>query len=164
MDRGRFIQYVESNQRELRRFLTALCCGDSALADDLAQETLVKAYLACDSFREECRFTSWIYRIACNTFVSNRRSRTLSEPLSEAACMASGERADSTLDYEHLYKALDLLSAKERSAILLHYMQGYSVAEIAGITGSSEEAVKQQLSRGRQHLKGFLNEQPYGGR
>lgn len=120
MDRGRFIQYVESNQRELRRFLTALCCGDSALADDLAQETLVKAYLACDSFREECRFTSWIYRIAYNTFVSNRRSRTLSEPLSEAACMASGERADSTLEYDHLYKALDLLSAKERSAILLH--------------------------------------------
>ena len=113
---------------------------------------------------QTCALPIWIYRIAYNTFVSNRRSRTLSEPLSEAACMASGERADSTLEYDHLYKALDLLSAKERSAILLHYMQGYSVAEIAGITGSSEEAVKQQLSRGRQHLKGFLTEQPYGGR
>ncbi|MDE6854472.1 MAG: RNA polymerase sigma factor [Muribaculaceae bacterium] len=164
MDRGQFIQYVESNQRDLRRFLTALCCGDSALADDLAQETLLKAYLACDSFREECRFSSWIYRIAYNTFVSNRRGHTSAAPLAEGRDVAGSERADRAFEYDDLYSALDRLSAKERSAILLHYMQGYSIAEIAGITECSEDAVKQQLSRGRQHLKGFLNNQPYGGR
>ena len=44
-------------------------------------------------------------------------------------------------------------------AILLHYMQGYAVDEIAEITESSLEAVKQQLSRGRKHLKVLLTEE-----
>ena len=74
MNKQQFISHVESNQKAVRRFLTALCCGDTALADDLAQDTFVKAYLSSDSFREDSKFTTWIYRIAYNTFVSNRRS------------------------------------------------------------------------------------------
>ena len=158
MDLQQFIRHVESNQRAVRRFLTALCCGDAAMADDLAQDTFVKAYLSCDTFRGDSKFSVWIYRIAYNTFVSSRRSARQSEPISEAERMSGTDRADSAFEYQALYTALEQLSEKERTAILLYYMQGYAINEIAEITGASVEAVKQQLSRGRRNLKGLLTE------
>ena len=53
--------------------------------------------------------------------------------------------------------ALATLSAKERSAVVMFYMSGYSVKEIAAMTDCSEDAVKKQLSRGRDNLKTILN-------
>lgn len=157
MDRQQFIKYVESNQRAVRRFLTALCCGDTVLADDLAQDTFVKAYLSCDDFRETSKFSTWIYRIAYNTFVSNRRSARQTEPIAAAEHTGADERSDSSFRYQALYMALGRLSDKERTAVLLHYMQGYAINEIAEINASSPEAVKQQLSRARRHLKDLLD-------
>lgn len=72
--------------------------------------------------------------------------------------MPGSDAADEAFRYQHLYLALDRLSVKERTAILLHYMQGYAINEIAEITNSSVDAVKAQLSRGRQHLKDLLND------
>ncbi len=158
MDRQQFIKYVEDNQRAVRRFLTALCCGDSALADDIAQETFIKVYLSCDGFREDSKFSTWIYRIAYNAFLSDRRSQRQSDALTEAVLMPGTDNADSAFRYQHLYLALDRLTVKERTAILLHYMQGYAINEIAEITDSSTDAVKAQLSRGRQHLKDLLKD------
>ncbi len=158
MDRQQFIKYVEDNQRAVRRFLTALCCGDSALADDIAQETFIKVYLSCDGFREDSKFSTWIYRIAYNAFLSDRRSQRQSDALTEVALMPGTDSADSAFRYQHLYLALDRLTVKERTAILLHYMQGYAINEIAEITDSSTDAVKAQLSRGRQHLKDLLKD------
>lgn len=157
MTREQFISYVESTQDALRRFLVALCCGDAALADDLAQETYIKAYLSADTFREESRFTTWLYRIACNTFVSDRRSRRISEPVEShenSLCADSG--TDEAFRYQALYAAMAQLSEKERTAIVLYYLQGYQIKEICQITGAKDDAVKQQLSRGRLHLKKLL--------
>lgn len=158
MDQRQFIQYVENNQRAVRRFLTVLCCGDAALADDLAQDTFVKAYLSSDDFREESKFSTWVYRIAYNTFVSHRRSYRPVDSLGVAECVADERHADTGLEYQALYQALDRLSDKERSAVVLYYMQGYSISEVAEITGASVDAVKQQLSRGRTHLKCLIKE------
>lgn len=157
MDRGQFIEHVKDSQKAVRRFLTALCCGDSSLADDLAQDTFVKAYLSCDGFRGDSKFSTWIYRIAYNTFMSHRRSLKVYEPIDAAECVSSRKHTDRAFEYQELYCALSRLSEKERSAILLYYMQGYSINKIAVINGSTPDAVKQQLSRGRQHLKGILS-------
>lgn len=158
MTRQEFIRQVESNQEAVRRFLTALCCGDGGLADDLAQDAFMKAYLSLSDFRGESRFRTWVFRIAYTTFLSDRRAcRQQLEPIELAAGVASVVRADSGFDNQALYAALHRLSEKERSAILLHYMQGYSVSEIAEITESSAGAVKQLLSRGRHHLKDLLS-------
>lgn len=156
MDRQQFIRYVECNQRAVRRFLTALCCGDTALADDLAQDTFVKAYLSCDSFREDSKFLTWIYRIAYNTFLNHRRSQQFTTGYEEATAISGNDNADSSFRYQALYTALNRLPGKERTSVLLHYMEGYSIKEIAVITESSEDAVKQHLSRGRTHLRGLL--------
>lgn len=159
MTQQQFIHCVESNQKELRRFLSALCCGDTALADDLAQDTLVKAYLSCEGFRENSKFTTWIYRIAYNTYVSHHRNQKQADSLSAAATMESGLNSDQSFKYQELYTALNRLTDKERTAILLYYMQGYAINEIAEITETSIDAIKAQLSRGRKHLKGLLEEE-----
>lgn len=160
MTRKEFISHVEVNQKTVRRFLTALCCGDNELADDLAQDTFVKAYLSLDSFREDSKFITWIFRIAYNTFISHTRNihNSLSKnvSLNEAEIFPGKANSDAIFDYQELYLALEKLSDKERSAILLHYMQGYSVNEIAEINDSTVDAVKKQLSRARQHLQILL--------
>ena len=111
----------------MRRFLLALCEGDRMEAEDIAQEAMVKA-------------AGW-----------NRRT-----DLDAAEEMPGGPRADDAFQYQELYEAIGTLPLKEKSAILLFYVSGYSVKEIAKITGSSQLAVKQQLSRGRSKLRQIL--------
>lgn len=156
MDRREFIAYVERNQETVRRFLTALCCGDTDKADDLAQDTFLKAYLACGSFRGDSKFTTWIFKIAYNTFLSGRRSMQPSVDIDEARYLEGDESSDGNFKYQDLYAALENISETERSTILLYYMQGYQIKEIAEITSATVETVKQRLSRGRKHLKNLL--------
>ena len=62
----RFIDLVKVEQEPLRRFLLALCGGDSALADDIAQDSLVRAYVASGSFLGLSKFRTWLFKIAYN--------------------------------------------------------------------------------------------------
>lgn len=158
MDRQQFIRHVTECQEAVRRFLVALCCGDASLADDIAQDTFVKAYLACDTFREDSKFTTWIYRIAYNTFLSNRRDSKSFDSLTGNESIYTEINAEDEFEYQSLYNALAKLTERERSAILLHYIQGYSIKEIAELIEASNDAVKQYLSRGRQHLRSLIKE------
>ena len=65
----------------------------------------------------------------------------------------NAQTADCNFRYQDLYMALHTLPYKERTSLLLFYMKGYSIKEIARIVDCSEDAVKKQLSRGRDHLK-----------
>lgn len=156
MDKEMFLHHVESNQRSLRRFLVALCCGDTMLAEDIAQETLMKAYLSLGKFNDNYNFASWLYKIACNTFYSYCRKQRFTQPESSAVQIPSEANTDDTFKYQSLYLALNLLSERERTAILLYYMHGYDVTEISEISGGSATSIRQLLSRGRKHLKELL--------
>ncbi len=157
MTREQFINHVEGTQKTFRRFLVALCCGDSALADDIAQDAYLKAYLSCDSFNNPDKFNAWIFRIGYNTFINHKRSEKIHADYDEARNVMSGETTDSQFRYQELYSALNKLPGKERTSVLLFYMEGYSIKEIAEIEETSQDAVKQHLSRGRNHLRGLLS-------
>lgn len=144
---------MEREQEALRGFLLALCCGNKGDADDLAQEALVKAYLSSAGYQDQGRFRSWLYKIAYNTFLNHRASLRSTESIDEARTLISNAGADSGFEHQDLYLALRTLPPKERSAITLFYLNGYSIKEIAAITDTSEDAVKKQLSRGRDKLK-----------
>ncbi len=159
MTREQFISYVEGTQKEFRRFLVALCCGDSALADDVAQEAYVKAYLSCDNFNNPDRFRAWIFRIGYTTFLNCKRSERLFADYEAAGNVVSTDAADADFRYQDLYMAMNRLPDKERMSVLLFYMEGYSVKEIAEIEDVSQDAVKQHLARGRNHLRGLLSNQ-----
>ncbi len=156
MTREVFIAHVEREQDALRGFLLALCCGKKDDADDLAQDALVKAYLSLAGYRDEGKFRSWLFKIAYNTFLSHKASCRTMDSIDEARTLIGGTEADSSFEHQDLYLALRTLPPKERSAITLYYLNGYSIKEIAAITVASEGAVKQQLSRGRDKLKSNL--------
>ena len=153
MTREVFIAQVEREQEALRGFLLALCCGKKDDADDLAQDALVKAYLSCAGYQDKGKFRSWLYKIAYNTFLNHKASLRCTESIDEARTMVSSVSSDSEFEHQDLYLALRTLPPKERSAITLFYLNGYNIKEIAAITESSEDAIKKQLSRGRDKLK-----------
>ncbi len=153
MTRETFIANVEREQEALRGFLLALCCGNKDEADDLAQDALVKAYISSSGYQEKGRFRSWLFKIAHNTFLNHKVSCRITESLDEARTLISSSSPDASFEHQDLYLALRTLPPKERSAITLFYLNGYNIKEIAAITDTSEDAVKKQLSRGRDKLK-----------
>lgn len=156
MTRESFMQHVAQEQESLRRFLLALCCGNKPEADDMAQEALIKAYMSLDRYTEQQRFASWLMKIAHNTFLDSRRTIHYTEDLAEATYLAATDHSDTCFRYQDLYAALDTLPRKERSAVLLFYMQGYTIKEIGEIINCSQSAVKKQLERGRDKLRDIL--------
>ncbi|MBQ1634648.1 MAG: RNA polymerase sigma factor [Bacteroidaceae bacterium] len=153
MTREVFITHVEREQEALRGFLLALCCGNRDDADDLAQDTLVKAYISSTGYQDKGKFRSWLFKIAHNTFLNHKASLRMTESIDEARKLISSTSTDAAFQHQDLYLALRTLPPKERSAITLFYLSGYSIKEIAMITETKEEAVKKQLSRGRDKLK-----------
>ena len=153
MTRDRFISEVRACQGRLRRFLASLC-GDAALADDLAQEALVRAYVSSDRFIGN--FKAWLFRIAYNCFIDNLRrvpapSASMDSP--EVLHVADGSASDAACRHEELRRALTRIPEKERTAIVLHYFEDLPVKEIASIMQVPAGTVKYHLSVGRDHLR-----------
>ena len=150
MTKEEFITHVRTEQNALRGFLLALCCGNKDEADDILQDSLVKAYLALGHYSDSGKFHSWIFKIAFNTFLNHNAAMHRHAPLEEAETIGVSQD-----DFEHqpLYLALSTLPPRERSAVTLYYLNGCSIKEIAVISGCSADAVKKQLSRGREKLK-----------
>ena len=156
MTREQFIEIINIEQERLRRFLLALCCGNRDGADDIAQNALLKAYLSISKYEG----TTWLYRIAYNLFIdTNRCRRTLQSLETLEKHVDATFDADRDFRYQPLYMALEKLPPKERTAILLFYLKGYSIKEIADIVDATEDAVKKQLSRGRVKLKNLLKDE-----
>ena len=156
MTRERFISEVRACQGQLRRFLASLC-GDTALADDIAQEALVRAYVASGRFIGN--FKAWLFRIAYNCFIDNlRRVRQPATDLDapEALHVAGGEESDASFKHEELQRALARIPEKERTAIVLHYFEDLPVKEIATVMDIPSGTVKYYLSVGRDHLKQYI--------
>ena len=160
MTEERFMQLVKEEQEVLRRFLLALCGGEREVAEDLSQEVLIKAWLASAEYVEHYRFSTWLCKIAYHTHVDHLRRNTHKPlPLDESLPLLSSDTADSAFRYERLHHAVSQLPLKERTVVLLFYIEEQSIKEIAIATGSNVLAVKQQLKRGRDHLRKLLNDE-----
>ncbi|MBD5363809.1 MAG: RNA polymerase sigma factor [Bacteroides sp.] len=156
MNRQEFIHLTTRHLEDLRRLLTALCCGDRMTADDLAQDTLLKAYVQIDSLKDAEKFRAWLMKIAYTTFLNSRRALKQTEPVDNAIGLMTDSTADNSFDYQELYSALNRLTPMERTSVTLYYIEGYAIKEVAEIIGVSPEAVKQHIYRGRQHLRTLL--------
>ena len=157
MTRERFIDLVRVEQEPLRRFLLALCNGDAALADDIAQDALVRAYVASGSFLGLSKFSTWLFRIAYNCYIDHHRKARLDEaPVEAALAVPADESTDAAFRYQQLYQALERLPGKEKAAIALFYFEDRSIKEIASILDMPKGTVKYHLSLGRTHLKQYI--------
>ena len=159
MSPERFIDLVRAEQESLRRFLLALCGGDSQEADDIAQDALVRAYVASGSFLGLSKFSTWLFRIAYNCYVDRKRKvrpETIQSDSQQALSIPATDETDATFKYQQLYMALDRLPEKEKASIILHYFEDRSIKEIASILEIPPGTVKYYLSIGRNHLKDLL--------
>ena len=159
MSPERFIDLVRAEQESLRRFLLALCGGDSQEADDIAQDALVRAYVASGSFLGLSKFSTWLFRIAYNCYIDRCRKikpETIQSNSPQALDIPATDETDAVFKYQQLYMALDRLPEKEKASIILHYFEDRSIKEIASILEIPPGTVKYYLSIGRNHLKDLL--------
>ena len=163
MTRKQFIELIAAEQESLRRFLRGLCAGDGFLADDLAQEALLKAYLSFERFEGHSRFSTWLFRIAYNCYYDHLRKsgkeegwQSLEENPGEAGKVEDAPSVDRKHEHQQLYMAIRQLATHEQAVILLFYMEEKSIKEIMDIMGMPSGTVRSCLSRGRQHLKQYL--------
>ena len=161
-DREAFNRLVETYQSPVRRFFFNLTGGDEELSKDLAQDTFMKAWLNIGSFRSISTFSTWLYRIAYNTFYDYLRSRKLSAELDVETLgdvlPAGSQDKDLGIDFT---RALLLLRADERTVVLLFYMEDKSVETIAGIMSIPLGTVKSHLSRGKKKLTEYFKNTEY---
>ena len=162
MTKEQFIEMITREQESLRRFLRGSCSGDGFRADDLAQEALLKAYLSFERYEGRSRFSTWLFRIAFNCWYDSRkRAGKESEWLSlEAGPPGETDVQESDIDiryeYQQLHMAIGGLPLQEQTVILLFYMEEKSIKEIEMITGMPSGTIRSHLSRGRRHLKEYL--------
>ena len=124
-DHHAFSELVRRHQSAVRGLLRQLTRTDAALADDLAQETFIKAYKNIRSFRGEAKFSTWLYRIAYNCFREEARRRKELVGIDETQLEA--EQDPHTVDpalRQDLMHALSLLPLHERTAVLLCCQNG----------------------------------------
>ncbi len=160
MNRETFTQHIRQELSSLRRFLLAACSGNGNEADDVAQEALMKAYVASRHFENEEGFSAWLYRIACNTLIDHQRNqmaRGETIGIDKVHDVVGVSRSDDSFEYQELYQAIDDLTMSERTAVLLFYMEDRPIKEIAAIMNVAEGTVKGYLSRGREHLRTKLS-------
>jgi RNA polymerase sigma factor RpoE len=143
-------------------------------ANDLAQETFIKAYQALKSFKGDAGFYTWLYRIAVNktiNFLKQRRMRTHlslndldlnaeNDPDLVALVSDKTPRRDASLNelQEKLNEALQKLSETHRLVVTLHDVQGLSHEEIGEIMDCNVGTVRSRLFYARQQLQALLSD------
>jgi len=156
-DQHAFGELVRRHQSAVRGLLRQLTRADLALADDLAQDTFVRAYKHIRSFRGEARFSTWLYRIAYNCFREDARRRKERVGIDEEQLQAEADpqTADPGLRHD-LMHALSSLPLRERSVVLLCCQNGLSHDEAARVLDIPLGTVKTNVLRGREKLKRML--------
>lgn len=160
-----FDTLLRKYQSQVRRFLLGLTAGDSQLADDLAQETFIKAYTNIGKFRGLSSFSTWIMRIAYNVHYDYRRSHHQTEDIETPAMAARSNGGSNNFGLNiDILKALAILKPEERTCITLQLIDGQPVDKIATITGMPKGTVKSHLYRGKEKLTTYLRNNGYDGR
>ena len=155
-----FEELVRQHQRMIHS-LTFRMTGSLADAEDLAQETFLRAYEQIGSFRGGSKFSTWLYRIAVNTCLNWRQSEARRFQLyAQAAGELSAQRADeenaSGNEAGEVQAALLKLPAKPRAAIVLTIYDGLNHAEAAQLLGCSETTVSWRVFAAKRKLKRLL--------
>lgn len=159
-ERHAFGVLVTRHQDRMLAYAKYMGFGD-AQAADLVQDAFVRAFRHLRRCGDPERFSGWLFKILsnlCRTAGSKRKRRSTQSLESVGPTLPSQEPtpvevAEASWARDKVRTALDSLPADQREALVLMYLQGYSVSEIEGLTGASASAVKMRLKRGRDALR-----------
>lgn len=143
----------------LRAFARSLC-GNPEVADDLAQETLVKAWQSRDTFIPGTNLKAWLFTILRNQFYSDRRRAWRQAPWDQdSAERIPGSRDDQTwaAELSDTARALRCLSDEQREALILVGAGGFSYEDAAAICHCAVGTVKSRVARARRALINILD-------
>jgi RNA polymerase sigma-70 factor (ECF subfamily) len=138
----------------LRAFARSLC-RNAVEADDLVQETMLKAWSARESYIEESNFKAWAFRILRNSLYSNWRKNSrltqLDDTVYEKTAKAT-DNAETALELAEVSQAILDLPLEQREALILIAAGGFNYEEVAAIAGVAVGTIKSRVSRGRANL------------
>jgi RNA polymerase sigma-70 factor (ECF subfamily) len=164
-DTGAYARLVRAHQDAVYGLVCRLV-GDPMVAEELTQDTFLKAFRSLSSFRGDARFFTWLYRIAVNVCHDHRASQSARNRVRESSLdapeigafdpVAPFARPDEVVEEEEVaedfQKALDALEAPYREAFLLRHQEGLSYEELAEVVQISKSNAKVRVHRAREMI------------
>ena len=150
---------ILSSVPSLRAFAISLC-GNADRADDLVQETLLRALANIDSFQPGSNLPAWLFTILRNLFRSDYRKRRREVEDAEgnyAKTLKTQPSQSAHLEFEEFRAALDKLPQDQREALILIGASGFSYEEAAEICGCAVGTIKSRVNRARTRLANLLH-------
>lgn len=156
------LEYLVSNYTGLAYTIAIKILGNKEDAEEVVQDSFMKAFKAIGKFKKSSKFSTWLYRIVYNTAITKRRNRKTSivsldnAPMVEVLSKIEEKEWDGLLQ-DDKQKFLDLamnnLSVEERLILTLHYIMEKNISEISTIMNLKKSAIKMRLLRARKQLK-----------
>ncbi len=153
-----FSRLVSEYQRQLLH-MCAMMLHDDAAAEDVVQETFLKAYRALPQFRGECSEKTWLMRIAMNTCRDMTRTawfRHTDRRITPEEMQLPSQETTQDDDKEELAQAIKKLPRKYRDVLLLYYYQDMNQEEVAQALNTSPSTISKRLKRARDKLRTLL--------
>jgi RNA polymerase sigma-70 factor (ECF subfamily) len=178
-DAGAFALLCERRRGRIWRVVASVVRGAAAAeTEDLAQEAIVRAFCALDTYRGDAPFEAWLCRIALNVAHDHQRSAwrrrvvtfwqnsSAAEDTAAAAALLPGEAATESLEglaerremQRRVRAAVAALPASQRVPIWLHYFEGFTLAEVARLESVSESTLRSRVQAGLRRLSRLLSD------
>lgn len=165
-DAASFALLLEKHRRPVIHFLYRMV-QSQPVAEELAQEVFLRVYRSRESYEPSAKFTTWLFRIASHlalNYIRDGRKERDQESLDEQSPNGGARQVpDSSPSMEQrmlcearlheVRRAIDLLPAKQRAAVLMHKYQEMEYSQIASVLGCSESALKSLLFRAYETLR-----------
>lgn len=152
----RFAALMHAHQGHIRAFLCRLC-KNTALADDLAQETFLRAYKRMDQIQDVGAEKAWLFQIAYRIFLDYIRKEKRRQNIDDQRIQPEAVTPEAPHGLQlDITRAMNALPDDQRAAILLCFSYGLSHSEAAKALGQPLGTVKSHISRGKKTLRAFL--------
>lgn len=140
---------LQENYKKLYGFIIKMTT-DENIAEDITQETLLKAVLNINSYKCKSSFSTWLIQISINTYKDYLRKNKLKETIEQCEISAAENVENNTmtrLDFENAIKELKSMPYKKRTAFILKHYYGYSLEEIALLMDCPIGTVKSRINK-----------------
>jgi RNA polymerase sigma factor (sigma-70 family) len=149
-----FTDLFNTHYSKVLRLCKGYFNGDETVASDVAQDVFIKIWERLDSFRNESKVSTWIYRISVNMCLIHLRKQSSKKETTTAvfpAVVAESYSFEEEEKLHKMYRCINKLDEKNR-VIILMVLEGISYEEIAEIIGTSEETLRVKIHRIKSNL------------
>lgn len=163
---------ADAFERLVNRYYTTIFkmafkwCGNQSDAEDITQDACIKLARGLDSFKGECAFTSWLYRLTINAgkdWYKKQNRHTKDADPDALDNVSTNAKSDSKLYAKQVLSAVRALPEGEKEALLLVMSEGLSHKEAAKVLGVKESTISWRIHEARKKLNAqFEKEQKYG--